>query len=91
VKLIGNRYTISNNKIQTDLDILLTFQKNNVNILQVAHNEEDDLFDTTIGALQDIAISDEFQDIMNNFCAENCDIFEDTEENKLEYMELFQK
>ena len=34
-------------------------------------------------------ISDEFQDEVDCFVEKNCDLFEDEEENKMEYQELF--
>lgn len=52
---------------------------------------EDTKFDEAIGALQDIIISDEFQDNLNEFCRAHCDVFDDCEENKVEYMPLFKK
>mmetsp|Transcript_35161 Transcript_35161/g.54945 ORF Transcript_35161/g.54945 Transcript_35161/m.54945 type:complete len:227 (+) Transcript_35161:127-807(+) len=52
-------------------------------------NEEDDDFDMTIGALEEIMMDEEFQEMQNNFAAENCCHFEDTDENKLVYTEIF--
>mmetsp|Transcript_40678 Transcript_40678/g.96725 ORF Transcript_40678/g.96725 Transcript_40678/m.96725 type:complete len:85 (-) Transcript_40678:287-541(-) len=39
----------------------------------------------------DILISDEFEDKQTTFFRENCRHFEDTEENKLIYMDLFKE
>mmetsp|Transcript_48120 Transcript_48120/g.103076 ORF Transcript_48120/g.103076 Transcript_48120/m.103076 type:complete len:214 (-) Transcript_48120:220-861(-) len=52
---------------------------------------EDASFDQIVGALQDIVMEDSFQAALNGFCKENCHHFEDTEENKLVYTDLFQK
>lgn len=51
----------------------------------------DAAFDAMVEALQEIAMSDDFQALQQNFCKENCHHFEDTEENKLIYTDLFQK
>eukprot|EP00747_Dinoflagellata_sp_TGD_P162403 gnl/TRDRNA2_/TRDRNA2_179964_c0_seq1.p2 gnl/TRDRNA2_/TRDRNA2_179964_c0~~gnl/TRDRNA2_/TRDRNA2_179964_c0_seq1.p2 ORF type:complete len:165 (+),score=71.48 gnl/TRDRNA2_/TRDRNA2_179964_c0_seq1:89-583(+) len=53
--------------------------------------EEDDKFDRIVGALEDIVIGDDFQQIIAGFCKKNCDKFEDVEENKLCHMDLFKK
>merc|ERR1712232_489743 len=43
------------------------------------------------GCLQEIVIGDEFQAAVHRFAVDNCHHFEDTEENKLIYTELFQQ
>jgi len=52
---------------------------------------EETAFDTMIGALQDIVMNEDFQTLLTNFQREHCGHFEDTEENKLIYTELFKK
>jgi The ARF-like 2 binding protein BART. len=52
-------------------------------------NKEDDEFDTIVGALQDIVIDEEFEMLQNDFLDKHCMVFEDEEENKLEYMPIF--
>lgn len=52
-------------------------------------DEGDLLFDSIVGELEDIAVSSEFQKVMLNFCQEHCDKFDDDEENKLEYTDIF--
>ncbi len=49
------------------------------------------MFDSIVGQLEDIAVSAEFQEIMQDFCKEHCHIFDDGEENKLEYTDIFNK
>jgi len=56
-----------------------------------AASAEDASFDKTVGVLQDIVLDDSFQASLNGFCAQNCHHFEDSEENKLIYTELFSK
>eukprot|EP00927_Polykrikos_kofoidii_P067426 TRINITY_DN62918_c0_g1_i1.p1 TRINITY_DN62918_c0_g1~~TRINITY_DN62918_c0_g1_i1.p1 ORF type:complete len:220 (-),score=65.02 TRINITY_DN62918_c0_g1_i1:105-764(-) len=58
-------------------------------VIENAGSKEDDAFDRAVEALQEISISEEFQDVLKKFCAENCHHFEDTEENKLIYMDIF--
>ncbi|CAE7311906.1 ARL2BP, partial [Symbiodinium sp. CCMP2456] len=52
-------------------------------------NAEDAAFDSQVGALQEAVLDDSFQDVLNAYCREHCHHFEDTEENKLIYTELF--
>lgn len=54
-------------------------------------NEEDDQFDMIVGALEDIMMDDEFQELQNNYAAQHCHHFEATDENKLVYTEIFSK
>jgi ADP-ribosylation factor 2-binding protein len=46
-------------------------------------------FDTIIGALEDLLMSDGFSRRQAEFCRAKCHVFEDTEENKLEYTSIF--
>lgn len=54
-------------------------------------NEEDDNFDMIVGALEDIMMDQEFQDLQSDFAAQHCLHFEATDENKLIYTEIFAK
>ena len=54
-------------------------------------NPEDDYFDMVVGALQDIVMEDKFQDMQNTFMNQNATHFEDSEECKLIYMDIFQQ
>lgn len=54
-------------------------------------SDEDSAFDNTVGVLQEIVLDESFQNILQGFCKEHCHHFEDTEENKLVYTELFEK
>jgi ADP-ribosylation factor 2-binding protein len=51
--------------------------------------DADARFDAAVGALGEIVFADDFQQMITTFCKENSSIFEDTEENKLEYMPIF--
>ena len=52
---------------------------------------EDKEFDMIVGILEEILLQGEIMEIQKNFCERHCDIFEDTEENKLEYTEIFRQ
>merc|ERR1711972_535866 len=60
-------------------------------IITEAGSAEDGAFDETVGALEQVAISDEFQALLRSFSEEHCHHFEDTEENKLIYTDIFKK
>ena len=48
-------------------------------------NKDDDDFDEIVGALQEIIMSMEFEELQINFLDKHYEIFENIEENKLEY------
>ena len=54
-----------------------------------AGNTEDDRFDEIVGVLQEIVLEPDFEKLQRSFLNKHCDIFEDTEENKMEYMPIF--
>jgi hypothetical protein len=53
--------------------------------------DADARFDVAVGALGEIVFADDFQEMIAAFGKENASVFEDTEENKLEYMPIFKK
>ena len=52
---------------------------------------EDNEFDNIMGHVEDILVDDSFSSVQNKFCSENCDVFDDAEENKIVYTEIFNK
>lgn len=54
-------------------------------------NTEENEFDEMMGALQDILLDPEFVQLQASFSDQYADQFEDTDENKLEYTELFER
>eukprot|EP00916_Digyalum_oweni_P014946 GHVL01024429.1.p2 GENE.GHVL01024429.1~~GHVL01024429.1.p2 ORF type:complete len:220 (-),score=49.82 GHVL01024429.1:1199-1858(-) len=58
-------------------------------ITNCADSAEDCLFDSTVGALQQIVMDEEFNKLQECFFKENCVHFEDIEENKLIYTSIF--
>lgn len=56
-----------------------------------ADSAADAAFDRQVEVLQEVVLDDAFQALLGGYCKEHCHHFEDTEENKLIYTELFQK
>ncbi|KAG2393489.1 hypothetical protein C9374_007020 [Naegleria lovaniensis] len=52
-------------------------------------DEEQLYFDTIIGALEETMMEESFSTMIDKFAEQNCNIFEEGEENKLEYTTLF--
>lgn len=52
---------------------------------------ETNKFDQIVGALEDIILDPAFEDEREVFCRNNCHHFEESDENKLEYTDIFQK
>mmetsp|Transcript_87725 Transcript_87725/g.171569 ORF Transcript_87725/g.171569 Transcript_87725/m.171569 type:complete len:175 (+) Transcript_87725:149-673(+) len=50
---------------------------------------EDEEFDAIVSALEEILQDDSFQSELSSFYQNNCDKFEESKENKLEYTEVF--
>jgi len=67
------------------------FEDEDFEICGKPQNEEDELFDTIVGRLEDIVMSDEFNDLQTNFFEKYCNEFTSDEENKLIYMQIFQE
>ena len=56
----------------------------------VVNKDSDDFkFDIFAEALQDIVIEEEFEKMQNDFCEKYYRVFEDKDENKLEYTKIF--
>eukprot|EP01027_Heterolobosea_sp_BB2_P023063 GEZU01034075.1.p1 GENE.GEZU01034075.1~~GEZU01034075.1.p1 ORF type:complete len:166 (+),score=57.41 GEZU01034075.1:90-587(+) len=52
-------------------------------------SEIDEKFDLIVGKLEEILMDEEFSKLQTKFIEENCEPFEDTEENKLIYTDIF--
>ncbi|XP_031552316.1 ADP-ribosylation factor-like protein 2-binding protein [Actinia tenebrosa] len=61
------------------------------NLAMGRSSRADTKFDTTVGHLEDIIMEDEFQTMLNSFMEKHVHHFEDTEENKLIYTEIFKE
>eukprot|EP00640_Fibrocapsa_japonica_P006396 CAMPEP_0113939788 /NCGR_PEP_ID=MMETSP1339-20121228/6046_1 /TAXON_ID=94617 /ORGANISM="Fibrocapsa japonica" /LENGTH=179 /DNA_ID=CAMNT_0000943401 /DNA_START=68 /DNA_END=607 /DNA_ORIENTATION=- /assembly_acc=CAM_ASM_000762 len=48
-------------------------------------------FDITVGCLEEILMNDEFVTMQEDFLTAHCDEFEDVDENKLSYTDIFNK
>lgn len=49
----------------------------------------DNEFDEAVGALEEIIMEQDFVKVQTDFCKKHCAVFEDSEENKLEYTDVF--
>ncbi len=81
-KLTGTgeiKYKNAQNKITDD-----DFEESIVN-----KDSDDYKFDIFAEALQDIVIEEEFEKMQNDFCEKYYKVFEDKDENKLEYTKIF--
>ncbi|KXZ48546.1 hypothetical protein GPECTOR_27g717 [Gonium pectorale] len=54
-------------------------------------SDETRRFDRIVGALEDVLMDPEFEELREGFCRENCQHFEDSDENKLIYTDIFSK
>jgi len=54
-------------------------------------NQEDDEFDNIVGILQEIVLDEQFETSQNQFFRENCEVFDEEEENKMIYINIFKK
>ncbi|XP_023291240.2 ADP-ribosylation factor-like protein 2-binding protein [Lucilia cuprina] len=61
------------------------------NIDIVCQTTVNEYFDQVIGHIEDIVLSDTFQNLHEQFLERNWFKFEDNEENKLEYMDVFEE
>eukprot|EP01041_Mallomonas_annulata_P002739 gene2739-5394_t len=52
---------------------------------------EDNEFDLIVSALEEVILDEEFNIQQTEYCDRHCDIFEDNDENKLEYTDIFQE
>eukprot|EP00930_Biecheleria_cincta_P078981 TRINITY_DN6663_c0_g1_i1.p1 TRINITY_DN6663_c0_g1~~TRINITY_DN6663_c0_g1_i1.p1 ORF type:complete len:230 (+),score=46.95 TRINITY_DN6663_c0_g1_i1:64-690(+) len=52
---------------------------------------DDTAFDQQVEVLQEVVLDGAFQELVDAYCRDNCHHFEDTEENKLIYTDLFNK
>lgn len=53
--------------------------------------QEGSLFDETIGHIEDVLMDPKFQELQRNFMEKYWNEFDDTEENKLVYMDIFKE
>ncbi|GFR51997.1 hypothetical protein Agub_g14532 [Astrephomene gubernaculifera] len=54
-------------------------------------SDETRRFDSIVGALEDVLMDPDFEELREGFCRENCQHFEDSDENKLIYTDIFSK
>lgn len=57
----------------------------------IRSSRSDAQFDETVGHIEDIIVSQEFEDLQNEFMEKHYHEFEDVEENKLVYTTIFKE
>jgi ADP-ribosylation factor 2-binding protein len=61
-------------------------------LLEQSGSAEETEFDMVCGAIEEILVGDEeFLSTQRGFCEKHCDVFSDSEENKIEYTALFEE
>lgn len=71
-------------------DVELSFEEDGDEVFaEDSGNADDNEFDLIVGALEEVLFEGEISEIQKAFCEQHCGIFEDSEENKLEYTALF--
>lgn len=58
-------------------------------VLEENESPNESWFDNTVGTIQDIVLSDEFDNLQHNFIQRYCQKFTKSEENQHSYMEIF--
>lgn len=62
-----------------------------INFSSMSLDDSDRNFFKIIGHIEEIIIRDKFKELLNNFLEQHYREFEDTDENKLVYMDVFKK
>jgi hypothetical protein len=60
-------------------------------LIAVDKQTDDYIFDNFVEKLQEIVIEDEFEKLRDDFFQKYADVFDNQDENKLEYMDIFKK
>jgi ADP-ribosylation factor 2-binding protein len=74
--------SLGDEDLGSDLDIIDTGS---------SQSSDDHYFDIVVGKLMDILIEEDFEEKQAAFVEKHCHCFEDTEENKLEYMDIYKQ
>lgn len=78
-------------KASGDDDDYLDMSKDEIYFEHNSKSAEEDEFDLIISCLEEILFDDEFMTEQSNFFERNCSVFEDREENKIEYTAIFEE
>ena len=77
--------------LSEDEDFAITSLSNYSKLIKVGNQTDDYKFDRFIEQLQEIVIEEEFENLRNTLFEKYCGIFEDSEENKLIYTDIFKE
>ena len=76
---------------ENDSDEYLDLSKEEIYFEHCSKTADEDEFDLIVSCLEEILFDDSFMKEQSDFFEQHCDIFEDKEENKIEYTEIFEK
>ncbi|OAJ37946.1 hypothetical protein BDEG_21917 [Batrachochytrium dendrobatidis JEL423] len=77
-------------KVKSSITELDTFD-NSLVFSSSPANSEDALFDTIVGEIETIIMDDKFIALQQAFLSKHCNVFDESDENKLEYTAIFQQ
>ena len=77
--------------LSEDEDFAITSLSKYSKLIKVGNQTDDYKFDRFIEQLQEIVIEKEFENLRNTLFEKYCGIFEDSEENKLIYTDIFKE
>ena len=94
-KILTSSTEVSGEKLFDWLFLIIDIDEDNCDdefeVMHAGGNAEDDKFDVTVGALQEILMDEDFERMQKEFSNKHCLQFEATEENKLVYTDIFKQ
>jgi len=81
-------------EVEEDIEVEDCFDEDEEDIAFIStggNSGEDDVFDAMVGKLEEIIMDDDFTEKTSEFMQQHCVVFERGDEQKLEYMDIFQK
>ncbi|KAK5669417.1 hypothetical protein QVD99_003812 [Batrachochytrium dendrobatidis] len=87
--LLSWNVTLVSSKVKSSITELDTFD--NSLVFSSPANSEDALFDTIVGEIETIIMDDKFIALQQAFLSKHCNVFDESDENKLEYTAIFQQ
>ena len=76
---------------EKDVEEYLDLSKEEIYFEHRSKTVDEDEFDQIVSCLEEILFDDSFMSEQSAFFEQHCDIFEDKEENKIEYTQIFEK
>ena len=76
---------------EKDIEEYLDLSKEEIYFEHSSKTADEDEFDLIVSCLEEILFDDSFMKEQSDFFEQHCEIFEDKEENKIEYTAIFEK